>query len=329
MKRNGMVDIYRLLFIFLIMAHHLYLDIPFASAWVYVEFFFILSGYFTMKHYALGVERKSVEEKASETITYTLHKFKRIMPYVVIAVLLEYGSELKIVGFQGKRELLSMLENMVFELCLLSSSGLANAYVAPIWYLSAMFLVFPLFTFMLSFKEMHKWYYGFLSWFIAALYYGKVGVVPREHDLLRAFACLWLGVFVYGASETIKQHRKGRCFDIAVTLFEIGSFVLTVICTGYNTGNGKLIVFAFVIGSSALLSGCSLTSKIPSIPFIGELSMVLFLMHWHVRTTIGRYIANLAQIHVIVMYYVISICLSVFLLLAGCMIKKSNGLKDK
>lgn len=237
-----------------------------------------------MKHYALGVERKSVEEKASEAIAYTLHKFKGIMPYVVIAVLLEYSSEFIIAGFQGKRALLFMLENMVYELCLLSSSGLVNAYVAPIWYLSAMFLVFPLFTFMLSFKKMHKWYCGFLSWFIAALYYGKVGVVPREHDLLRAFACLWLGVFVYGASETIKKHRKGRGFDIAVTLLEIGSFVLTVVCTGCNTGNGKLIVFAFVIGSSALLSECSFTSKMPSIPIIGELSMVLYLMHWPVKT---------------------------------------------
>lgn len=160
MKRNGMVDIYRLLFIFLIMAHHLYLSFLFADAWIYVEFFFILSGYFTMKHYVAG-EWKSIEEKAEEAITYTLRKFKRIMPYVVVAVLLEYSCDYIMAGFQGKRALLSMLENMICELCLLSSSGLVNAYVAPIWYVSAMFLVFPLFTFMLSFRKMHKWYYGF------------------------------------------------------------------------------------------------------------------------------------------------------------------------
>lgn len=54
--RNGMVDIWRFVFCLLIMAHHMYhIGIeriyPFQSAWIYVEFFFILSGYFTGKHF--------------------------------------------------------------------------------------------------------------------------------------------------------------------------------------------------------------------------------------------------------------------------------------
>lgn len=124
------------------MAHHLYISFLFADAWIYVEFFFILSGYFTMKHYASG-EWESIEEKVEETITYTLHKFKRVMPYVAVAVLLEYSVDYIMDGFQGIRALLSMFENMICEFCLFSSSGLVSANVAPIWYLSAMFLLFP------------------------------------------------------------------------------------------------------------------------------------------------------------------------------------------
>lgn len=322
MKRSGIVDIYRLLFIFLIMAHHLYISSLFANAWIYVEFFFILSGYFTMKHYASG-EWKSIEEKTAESITYTFHKFKKVMPYVAAAVLLEYGLDYITAGFQGIRALFSTFENMICELCLLSSSGLINANVAPIWYLSAMFLVFPLFTFMLSFQEMHKWYYGFLSWVPAVLYYGKVGVISRlktwPYDLPRAFVCLWLGVFVYGISEMIKKRREEGggnrwVFAIAVTLLEIGSFAFTIVCTGYGIESNILIIFAFLIGSSALLSGCSFTSKIPGIPVIGELSMALYLMHWPVKTMINCFGGNVQHIYGIVLYYVISICLSVFLI---------------
>ena len=55
-QRNGMIDIWRFIFALLIMGHHMYhLDIGesylFQSAWIYVEFFFMLSGYFTAKHF--------------------------------------------------------------------------------------------------------------------------------------------------------------------------------------------------------------------------------------------------------------------------------------
>lgn len=325
MKRNGMVDIYRLIFILLIMAHHLYVsDAPFESAWIYVEFFFILSGYYTMKHYA-GMEEASLEDRSFEAVTYTLHKFKRFMPYVAIAVLLEYGcvyiAGYITSGYLGKRHLLHMIEDLVCEITLLSSSGLVEAKHAPIWYLSAMLLVFPLFTFMLSFKKLHKWYLGYLSWVLAVLYYGNVGVICKRdwpHDLLRAFVCLWLGVFVYGISEMIKKHQGGKWVTVIVTLLEIGSFLLTIVCTGYNTGNTKLIVFAFVIGTSALVSGRSFTGKITGFPILGELSMVLFLMHWPVEAILsnimgGAYLSK----NGIALYYVISMLLSIVLVLTG------------
>lgn len=336
LKRNGMVDIYRLIFILLIMVNHLYISAPFATSWIYVEFFFILSGYYTMRHYAARGEG-SLVESASEAITYTLCKFKRIMPYVGIAVLLEYVcdyiSVYMSIGFLGKRHLLFVIENMICELTLLSSSGLVEANLAPIWYLSAMFLVFPLFTFMLSFRKMHKWYLGYLSWVLAALYYGYVGVICKRdwpHDLLRAFVCLWLGVFVYGISELIKKHRSGKRFDIAVTLLEVGSFALTIACTGNNTGNNKLMVFAFIIGTCALVSGCSYTSKLTVPRALGELSMVLFLMHWPVKTILSNVMGEAyLSGRGIVLYYVVSILFSVLLVLAGDKIRmRSDRTKD-
>ncbi len=324
MKRNGMVDIYRLIFILLIMTHHLYISGPFESAWIYVEFFFILTGYYTMKHYA-GREEASFEDRAHEAIAYTLRKFKRIMPYVVIAVLLEYGCDYIVdyleTGSLGKRYMLFMMENMIYEVTLLSSSGLAWTNLSPIWYLSAMFLVFPLFTLMLSCKKMHKWYLGYLSWVLAVLYYGYVGVIGKRdwpHDLLRAFVCLWLGVFVYGLSEVIQKHRRGKWFTLAVTLLEAGCFALTIFCTGYNTQNNKLIVFAFVIGTAALVSRCSYTAKLKGSRIIGELSMVLFLMHCPVKSILKCVMeeAYLSRSGIL-LYYVISILFSVLLLWAG------------
>ena len=54
--RLGAVDLTRFIMILLIMAHHLYLfgysdDYLGESCWAWVDYFFILTGYFTMQHY--------------------------------------------------------------------------------------------------------------------------------------------------------------------------------------------------------------------------------------------------------------------------------------
>ena len=88
---------------------------------------------------------------------------------------------------------------MPFELFLLTS-GILGVFpkLVPIWYLSSMFLVFPLFILIIQNKN--RKFLFIISYSIPLFYYGFTGVIGKRewpHDLLRAFSCMLLGVFVF------------------------------------------------------------------------------------------------------------------------------------
>ena len=90
------------------------------------------------------------------------------------------------------------------------------------------------------------------------------------------------------------------------------------------------MVFAFIIGTCALVSGCSYTSKLTVPRALGELSMVLFLMHWPVKTILSNVMGEAyLSGRGIALYYVVSILFSVLLVLAGDKIRmRSDRTKD-
>ena len=260
-QRNGMIDIWRFIFALLIMGHHMYhLDIGesylFQSAWIYVEFFFMLSGYFTAKHFLWGGWYIQYTEKdgAKEAVLYTLNKMKKIIPYTTIFILTEYIIRNLNYDWKSLRGFLGGFEDSIFELLLLSSSGVVNARLAPVWYLSAMFLVLPIFCYLIRTKEKLTVY--ILSWSIPIIYYGKMGVVPRApwpHDMLRAFSCMMLGVVVYDLGEWIRKFEINRLTRICLTVIEAGCFISTVILTGRNSGRMKLILILLITGIIVML----------------------------------------------------------------------------
>lgn len=90
------------------------------------------------------------EESGKEVVKYTFHKFASYMPYVCFAVFIRYLMDALPYLCQGN--VLSFLHSfldMPFEVMLLTSSGIIEARLAPIWYLTAMFIVMPLFSWLL------------------------------------------------------------------------------------------------------------------------------------------------------------------------------------
>ena len=87
------VELLRFIGMLLIMGHHLY-HIGFVGSyicrncWVWVDFYFILTGIFTYKHFSSILRIEKIH--GSEALIYTIHKFKRFFGYTVIAVLLQY-----------------------------------------------------------------------------------------------------------------------------------------------------------------------------------------------------------------------------------------------
>lgn len=101
--RMGMVDCWRFIFSILVMTHHLHVfglkagEYPFYFAWIYVEFFFVLTGYYTTRHFAglLQNEDKTPGEKVQYSVQYVLNKFKKIFPYTGLAIFLSYMVEFR------------------------------------------------------------------------------------------------------------------------------------------------------------------------------------------------------------------------------------------
>lgn len=179
------------------------------------------------------------------------------------------------------------LEDMLCEMFLLSASGLVTAKLAPIWYLSAMFLVLPLFCCLLYGSRTHAFMIYIFSWLLPVLYYGKVGVISERawpHDLLRAFVCLSLGAFVFLVSEKLKQIDMAKRQRYILTAAETGGLILTVIMTFLDFRNGKMILLLLIGGLAVLLSGTSYTCCIKDkyTGFLGQMSLFIYLFHWPV-----------------------------------------------
>ena len=76
------------------MYHTRYLNLTtenyhFHQAYLYVEFYFLLSGYFAYVHFH-KCSCKSVNEMAGESIRYTVKKWSSYLPYVIPAVIAQY-----------------------------------------------------------------------------------------------------------------------------------------------------------------------------------------------------------------------------------------------
>lgn len=318
-KKNGTIEISRFVAIILIMAHHTYhmglgFSNPFKLAWIFVEFFFVLSGYFTVKHFRSRED--SITNPGKEALGYTLNKFKPFIPFIIIAVLIEYFCIFKNNGISLKFGI-SLINDMPFEIGFLSTASSTEVpAVAPLWYLSAMFLVFPLFCLFIQIKNKYLFY--FVSFLAPVLYYGAFGVSGKweyPHYLLRTAASLLLGGVVYGIVESFKKVELKPITTVIVHLVNIGCIVSVIGLTYTNIEANRFILLAFILYLINVLSGrCILNSTSnPVITFIGKITMPMFLFHWPIGSLINIAIPNAGGKLKLIVYYAGTIILSIVL----------------
>ena len=66
-----------------------YQDRPFQLSWFFVEFFYIITGYFTMRHFEKQ-EPQEHFEAVKIAVEYTGKKFVQFLPYTTGAILITY-----------------------------------------------------------------------------------------------------------------------------------------------------------------------------------------------------------------------------------------------
>lgn len=153
-NKNYHVELWRIIATALIVRHHTYyvgIDGPyrFRMSWIYVEFFFILTGFFTASHFDNQKSEACLNDKAKESIKYTFLKFSRFAPFFIPAMCICYILRYCLIADKTSTELLNHFGKFPLEVILLSSSQ-GSAVLGPAWFLSAMFIVFPLLSFLLA-----------------------------------------------------------------------------------------------------------------------------------------------------------------------------------
>lgn len=252
-----------------------------------------------------------------EAVRYTLRKFRAYMPYVAIALLVRYGLDAAPLLAQGdwKGAVYSLL-NLPFEASLLSSSGITFDKLATIWYLSALFIVMPLFVWLLL-KCRESWPVWALL--LPILYYGKCGVnVNRTplNDMLRAFVGMSLGTGIYFVVRRVRTVKIGKLIRTVLTVVEIAALAVSVYITFGNKSFSDLLLYSFSILAILELSGKTWSAKIRGAwcDFLAKMSLPVCLFHWDVALIIQRF--GISTEHKLVLYYVLTVCFAAMAVMA-------------
>lgn len=315
-----MVDVCRFVAIILIMAHHRYVigyegDYFGKFGWAWVDYFFMLTGYFTMCHFK--EQYLKTENVGKDAVIYTVRKIKGLLGITFVTIILYYAISSVSYIQQGQSKVaMGLLANMPLELALLPSAGFFQANMAPIWFLSAMVLMLPLLIYLLV-KLEDAWY--ILSFLIPILYYGRCGMNTDRvwpMDMIRAFACMTFGTFVYYLVKEVQKRQWNGWKKITLTIVEITSFLLAFFMTGWNVEALNLLVILFPVQLACMLSGCSYTANLKGRvwKFLGEMSMPMYVIHWLIAAVtlhfwserVGRTIAYYSITIVIAAVYVVA-----------------------
>lgn len=299
--RTAIVDLWKFIAAIMIMIHHLYYlspafegkDYPGYFSWIYVEFFFILTGYFTCRHFARQDRQDNI---VRSSLSYTWHKFKPFLPYTTIAITLQYLLSAPYTALmQGSyRRFLYSFADYPLEVMLLGEAHSSDQRLVPIWFLSAMLIVFPLVGLLVQLKN--KYLILLISGIYPLFYYGRVTLANRvwPDDHLRALAGLLLGVFLCMVCDMIRERRlipQNKNTAKLLTATEIVCMLLAFLfIIRADKSLWRVIILLFAAGLSIMLSGRSMTAKLqsPVIAYLGKLSMPMFIWQWVVATMVIR-----------------------------------------
>ena len=317
------IEIMRFIGMLLIMGHHLY-HIGYLyghgqdglylsnSGWVWVDFFFILTGAFTYNHYTH--KQTEVQDCGSEGLRYTFHKFRKFLPYTTIAILLEYVMRnIDALANGNWKDFFLGFRALPYEVMYLSASGIISHRLGPIWFLSAMFIVLPLIVYIMN-KHPELW--KILAFICPIVYFGRMGGINGVSDwpnyMLRAFACISLGSFAYMVSEKIGKRPYGTLKKCMLTFFEVSSCMAAVYISFYNVAELIfLLELLFFVMVTLMLSGVTYSSTInfKFVKILGEISMPMFVFHWVVGSIVVYFTEDLLLRAF--MYYAYTIIISV------------------
>ena len=313
-KRYDYIDFLKFVACFAIISTHLFnLGIewgtyPFSLGWVFVEFFLIITGYFTTLHFLPLLGDDNLDQRMKRSLLYTKNKFVRLLLYTTPVIFAEYVFEnFHLINERGVIEYLKGFANMPFEMAYLSCATARTPRTAPVWYISATFLVFPIYCCLLQMKN-RNWLM-WISWIVPVLYYSYFGVSGHReypHDLMRSFSCMMIGTWLCLSQKRLNAVFARISSRVLLTVIEVLCFAVPFLAAYANSFvMMNLCLVCFMIAVSILFSGQSYTVCIHFSFFrwISELNIPLFLWNWTIATIIQCLLPGINMDRKIFLYY--------------------------
>ena len=305
------VDLIKFMSSLMIVYYHRYIigyerfTYPFTDAWIFVELFLMVTGYFTYCHFLRSDDPHIVQ--------YTLSKIKRLMPYVVFTVLASYLCvNLPLFCAGDLYTAVSNAKDLPAELllmrALIKSPDQMIFYCGNLWYLSALLVVLPVFCLLCEKCRKYILPIAFVYCPVYYIYTGASAVTLAPRCLLRTLAGLLAGVLIYHLSAYVRAHP--RFSPVVYTLAE-GMLLASVFVGLYlNCRNFENYVMAFILFLTIVFSqrAIQLPLRPKAANLLGELSAVIFVTHALAFNICKTFLSTYA--HRDIAYYLLAIVIA-------------------
>lgn len=340
-EKNHAIEIYRYLFAIFVCTLHFkeYYGNPYpwGGAYLSVEFFLILAGFFEMRHiYSHCRENGAPEDGIKD---YVVGRIKRLFPQYIVALLLYYIYRIFVTNsITVKQALVDFLP----EWGMIQILGFGKYLNSAMWYVSAMmFASIVIYFFAVKNRRRFIWFFApagvllIYSWLYQTNHgFGGVGLKNRTliicDGFWRALGGMLLGCIIYAIYDHLKktgiQNRITVPVRVIMTICEAGILALITVLF-YGPGNTvkdfTLVALMGVLVISTMLEVSYLSRALNHIPVTGKYTYALYCHHWLFQNLIKEQFPGYPFYPALIVFLIVSFGVSV---LSTILINKAGSL---
>ncbi|MBR2695984.1 MAG: hypothetical protein IKE48_00575 [Parasporobacterium sp.] len=285
--------------------------------WTFVEFFYILTGVFTMQHMQKIRYRNPVEERWYP-FSYVWSKIKRLLPYTTLGIMMIWVNT----AFAWKLTGTALLKWILYlpaNLLLLSGFGvvpfeielrdglMTPPYINPqLWYIACMIPALIILVLLLQHMKKSKVFvltilplilFGLLiavDGTVAGWHKGTFGIFGLD---MRALGGMLIGVDVWYLKEWLKKKSFSSKIKLLFTIVEVVSFFGVFAYAWFLEQPFDIVsTLLFVLSTTLTLSGQTYTAKLNFriFGFLGRLSIPIYCLQLGFAEIVGNRFSGIA-----------------------------------
>ena len=306
-QRNNFIELERFIACGAVLLFHA--DIM-PLGWIFVEFFFILTGLFTMQHMH-SLSGLSPAQERWYPLIYTWHKIKRLFPYTTLGILLMWFYDAVAYHLNGIG-LLKWILYLPTNLLLLNGFGvqaygfeIQDGFKAPdlinfqLWYIACMIPALIILVFLLQHsKKSRVLVCSILPLILIGILILLDGTIAGWHQDtiqlfgldMRALAEMLIGVDAWYVMEWLKKKQFRTSQRVLLTAAELLCFFGIFIYSWISEQPFEILfILMFAISVTLSASGQTYTSRLNFrfFGFLGKISLPVYCFQMGISSIFG------------------------------------------